>query len=213
MKRHFFPQQQKTGQAGFTLVELMVSLTLFVIVVTAAVSSLYSVNNALRKIQAMRTVLDNLNFAMENMSRNIRTGQNIVCGGTDNSAYSLPGTASASHSCAFNDLSTSPSEKILLDSTLGEDFQVEYWLDVNANGNGEIRRHTRPTVNDNWSSPVAITAPEIDVDRLLFYVDGADSDDGMRPSVTMFMSGVAAAGTNNTAPFAIQTLISQRNIE
>lgn len=68
------------NQAGFTLVELMVSLSLFIIVVLALIGSLYTVNDASRRVQAMRTVMDNLNFAMEHMSRNIRTSEAIVCG-------------------------------------------------------------------------------------------------------------------------------------
>jgi prepilin-type N-terminal cleavage/methylation domain-containing protein len=191
------------NQKGFTLIELMVSLTLFVIVVLAAVSSLYAVNNASRKVNAMRSVLDNLNFAMESMSRTIRTGSKIVCGGVQNST--------GSSNCAFNDPYRSASDTIMLDSTLGLTETVEYSLERNGQGMGQIVK--RVNENGSWSKPVAITAPEIDVQKLSFFVDGADGGDTMQPNVTIMVQGVANAGTDNIAPFAVQTFVSQRAVE
>lgn len=188
--------------AGFTLIELMVALTLFTIVVMAAISSLYTVNNASKKVQAMRIVLDNLNFGMESMSRTIRTGSRIVCGGTENQ--------SGSNNCAYTDTSTEAGECLSLFSTLGRDIEVQYCLRLGADGErGEIQKQTKDE-NGVWSNWVSMTAPEIDVQKLHFYVDGANPDDARQPSVMMVVEGIASAGTENTAPFSIQTYISQR---
>jgi prepilin-type N-terminal cleavage/methylation domain-containing protein len=192
---------KKSQQQGFTLVELMVALSLFVVVVLAAVSSLYSVNASARRVEAMRTVLDNLNFSLESMSRTIRTAENIICDGTENGG----GTKNCS---LENGKST---ERITLESTLGTEQIIEYrWVfDDQNRGRIEKRIQEGGVWPDEW---IAITAPEIDVQHFSFYVDGSDdlaTGDTHQPNVIIFMQGVATT-VADSAPFAVQTYISQR---
>jgi prepilin-type N-terminal cleavage/methylation domain-containing protein len=189
-------------QQGFTLIELMVSLSLFVIVVLAAVSSLYTVNASARRVESMRTVLDNLNFSLESMSRTIRTGDTIVCGGTENS--------SGSNNCILG--VDKGSERLSVNSTLGRNEAIEYRWVLNDEGRGRIEKRIQDQGGvwpDTW---VSITAPEIDVQKFAFYVDGANSvaaGDTHQPNVIIFAQGVATTA-EDTAPFAVQTYISQR---
>ena len=209
MKR-FLPKSSK-GQEGFTLIELMVSLMLFVIVVLAAVGSLYSVNTASRKVQAMRQVLDNLNFAVESISRTVRTSSNIVCGGTQNSNYAIAGGVGHTHNCSYQSGAT-PGTYLLMSATLGSVAQVQYrWWINGATGVGEIDKQTKDATG-TWSNWVSLTAPEINVQNVSFYVDGADADDDKQPSVILLVQGKATSGQDIT-PFAIQTMVSQRSIE
>ena len=67
----------KNNKSGFTLVELMVSVSLFVIVMTISMGSILSVFNANRKAKNIRNVMDNINFTLEGMTRTIRFGSNI----------------------------------------------------------------------------------------------------------------------------------------
>jgi|SRR3989344_5029334 len=60
--------------SGFTLIELLVSVGIFAIVMLMAVSSLLSLVDLDRKAQSMKSVMNNLNFAMESMSREIKVG-------------------------------------------------------------------------------------------------------------------------------------------
>lgn len=189
---------------GFTLVEVLVSLALFTIIVVAAVGSLYSVNEASVKVGAMRTVLDNLTFATESMSRTIRTGENIVCGG--------PGSHIGGPNCAFS--TTTGSGEIALNSTLGINQSLDYrFVPGNSTTPGSIQRCgiTGGSVSGtvNQGSCVAITAPEVNIQKMTFFVDGADPNDGKQPGVMMLIQGVANAGANNTSPFAVQTYVSQ----
>lgn len=190
-------------QSGFTLVELLVSLSLFTVIVLAAVGSLYTVNQASVKVNAMRTVLDNLNFATESLSRTIRTGENIVCNG--------PGVQIGGSSCAMG--TTSGSDHLSLDSTIGGNKAIQYrWVKIG--GKGTIQRcgvnGASLTGTLNSASCVSLTAPEIDIQRMTFFVDGADANDSKQPGVMILMQGVADAGHGNIAPFAVQTYVSQR---
>jgi prepilin-type N-terminal cleavage/methylation domain-containing protein len=199
------PKQFIKNQRGFTLVELMVSLMLFTIVVLAAVGSLYTVNNASRKVQAMRSVIDNLNFAVESMSRTIRTGNAVACGGESN----LPDLG-GNPNCPFDD--QSPRDILYIDSTLGTDQEVEYRLETSLAGvsTGAIQKRTKE--GGFWGNWFNITAPEINVQKLSFYVNGATVDDLVQPNVMIFVEGVATVN-EETQPFAIQTYLSQRAVD
>ncbi len=201
------------SQAGFTLVELMVSLSLFIIVVLALVGSLFTVNDASRKVQAMRTVMDNITFAMESMSRNVRTSTDIICGG---------GGYEAIPNCPISEYSlTSTSnqhEAILMKSTLGEKRLVEFRWALGAGGNHEIQKRNTPIDDDglilyaNSTGWIALTSPEIDIEKFAVFVEGTDASDG-QPHVILKMEGTATVQGNTTVPFAIQTYLSQRTPE
>ncbi len=192
------------NQDGFTLVELLVSLALFSIVVIAAIGSLYTINEASQRVTAMRTVLDNLNFATESMTRTIRTGDTIVCGGVE-SSFGSAGEAN----CPLG--SSDGSDTISLNSTI-DGSGIEYrWRQDTVTNNREIQKCTLTDSGQlDTDKCVAITDPQIDITNFKFYVDGADANDGKQPGVSIFMQGVANAGPNNVQPFAIQTYVSQR---
>lgn len=186
---------QKTKQSGFTLIELMVSLTLFVFVVLAAVSSLYAVNEAYRKVSAMRSVLDNLNFAMESMSRTIRTSTNITCNGALN-------PTGYSKNCPFP---SGLGNRISMNS-LVYGYEVEFRYNTT-----EKRLEKRVRESSTWSDWLAITAPEIEIQSFNVFVQGSDSTQNIQPSVILLVRGVATAYTGETTTFALHTLISQRS--
>lgn len=61
-------------QQGFTLIEMMVAVSIFVIVAFIVVSTLLTLSYAYKKAQKMRLLMDNFNFALQSMSINIREG-------------------------------------------------------------------------------------------------------------------------------------------
>src|SRR3990167_630199 len=66
--------------AGFTLVEMIVAVALFAIVMLVSVGALLSLTAANRKAQALQSVMNNLNVALDGMVRSIRMGSNYHCG-------------------------------------------------------------------------------------------------------------------------------------
>jgi len=55
--------------------EVMVSVSIFAIVVTVGIVALVSINDAYRKSEASRQTIDSLTYVLESMSRRIRTAQ------------------------------------------------------------------------------------------------------------------------------------------
>jgi len=75
--------RMKSNQ-GFTLIEMIVAVSLFTVVMFVAVGALLAISDANRKATALRVVMENLNFAIESMSRSIRTGTDYSCDGGGN---------------------------------------------------------------------------------------------------------------------------------
>lgn len=78
MFRFIYPTQNKStvlddGQ-GFTLVEVMVAVSIFAIVITVGIGALLTVNSTFMLSRAQQKSINNAAFAFEKMSREIRTG-------------------------------------------------------------------------------------------------------------------------------------------
>ena len=83
-------------QSGFTLIEMIVSLGVFSVVVTIAVGALLILIAANRQLQDEQTILGNLAFALDSMTREIRTGTQYYC-------HSSNSTISSGDDRIFND--------------------------------------------------------------------------------------------------------------
>ncbi len=68
-----------THARGFSLVELIVAIGLFAVVMTIATTAYLIMINANREAQAITTGTNNLSYALENMTRNIRIGRAYRC--------------------------------------------------------------------------------------------------------------------------------------
>jgi len=182
-------------RGGFTLVELMVALTLFTVVALATMSSLLIVNDASRRISHMRSLMDNLNFAIDAMNRSIRTSTMVICGASFNEN---------SPNCSLGDSD--------LEVRLPPNGRSAHQYSLS---NGRIRRSR--CLNGSCEPSVAITAPEIEVENLTFYVSGANpgGDPGannVHSLVHVFVQG-AVSTESQVAPFYIQTTLSPRTPE
>ena len=75
--------RQNMAESGLTLIELIVAIGIFGLVVTMAVSIFVIALVSQRRIISLRNIEDNGRFALESMTREIRTGKNF--GGSVNS--------------------------------------------------------------------------------------------------------------------------------
>jgi len=75
--------RQNMAESGLTLIELIVAIGIFGLVVTMAVSIFVIALVSQRRIISLRNIEDNGRFALESMTREIRTGKKL--GGSVNS--------------------------------------------------------------------------------------------------------------------------------
>ncbi len=166
---------------GFTLIEMIVSVSIFTIVVFVAVGALLAITDANRKANSIRAVMDNISFAMEFMARSMRTGNNYGCEGSGN-------CTNGGSFVTFTDQSgidvtykyDTPSKSIMV-----------------KKGSGSFAR---------------ITAPEVDIQQLVFYVTGVGAD-SRQPKVTILIKGTAGILDKVKTNFSVQTTVSQRQVE
>lgn len=198
-----------TNQRGFTLIEILVSTAIFIVVMVIAMGSLLSISTANNKAETVKTVMDNLNFALDSMSRSVRTGVNYHC--TTSGDISTPAPNDCpSGSDYFVFLASSISQP---DCVSGSSCVVTYCLgDTNTatcgSGTSILRNVYNGSTNTGY---VPLTATEVVVDSLTFYVVGAPLADDTQPRVTIVASGHTNFGsTAEDTSFDVQTSITQR---
>jgi prepilin-type N-terminal cleavage/methylation domain-containing protein len=183
-------EREKNTQGGFTLIELLVSVAIFSVVMLIAVGSLLTMTEASRKAQALKSVMNNLNFALESMSRTIRVGTNYHCG--IGGAASTQDCIQGSSYFAFEGSGGDPNDP---------SDQVVYRLI-----DSQIERST-----DGGDNFLAITASEVVIEDLQFYVVGsAPGPDTIQPKVVMTIQGYADITPRTRTEFNLQTTIAQR---
>src|SRR3989344_7981950 len=89
MKKMYFKNQR-----GYTIIETMIAVSLFLVIITAGMGALLNANLLHQKSQSMRSIMDNLSFILEDMYRNLRTGSGYHCIDDGNVIATFP------HSCA-----------------------------------------------------------------------------------------------------------------
>lgn len=183
-------------QKGFTLIELMVATSLFVVVATVSVMALITVKDANAKAQTKRNVLDNLNFAVENMARNLRVGKNYSC---DSDVVVIPGK------------DCNGGTKITFTDYQGDHVTYSLSSDTNLRIMKKVIGITNPGRTNAEALP--ITSPDIQIETLRFIVRGAATTGAPQPFAVIFIEGVAKPGTKLETRFKIQTSASQRIID
>ena len=65
-------------KTGFTLIEIMVAVSIFVIVAFIVTSTLLVILDASRRANKIRLIVDNINFSLDSMSFKIKFGKNYT---------------------------------------------------------------------------------------------------------------------------------------
>lgn len=162
----------------------MTAVSIFAIVMTISMSSIIGVLDANRRSRSLKTVLSNLNLAVESMSKEMRFGKNYHCGS---------GTVTEPQNC--------PSGDTLMSFLSSDATQITYRFN-----NGAIEKQ----VDDG--TYIAVTAPEIVIDDLTFFTIGAGIGDSLQPKVVVKIKSHAGTGRGRS-DFTLQTLVSQRALD
>ena len=188
-------------QRGFTLIELMVSVAIFAVVMVISLGALLSIATADRKAETVSSVMNNLNFAVESMTRTIRTGYDYHCGTVDGGDCSSGGTL-------FKFTSQGGAETVYA-------FDSSALCQQSGAVQGCIVRST-----DGGTTYAPITAPEVIITNvtsggsgLTFYLRGSSlgsTGDNTQPNVVITVTGYVQITPTQKSPFYIQTSVTQR---
>jgi prepilin-type N-terminal cleavage/methylation domain-containing protein len=194
------PLKNKNHEYGFTLIEVMIAITLFILVMMIGTGAVLQANTVHKKTQAVRSVADNLNFVMEDMARNLRLGRNYHCF-ISGDPYVQP-VPQAPRDCA------SSSSAISFIPVAGANNDVVYRLDPATNF------ATIQKSKDGGASFTTLSPAEVVIDpaRSGFTVIGSDPADQLEPRVIIRLAGTVNY-KNLPTTFNLETTVSQRLLD
>lgn len=171
-----------TMKKGFTVIELMVAMSMFLVLIGVATGTFLGALRMQRIITELTAANNNATQAIEQISREIRTGFNFQ-----------------------------ESTDKILEFVNYKSEQVQYRLgniDEDASACSQVIGAVGCLLksNDGGSTWNAITAPEVKVKRFDVIVTGADATDQFQPRVTLVIS---IAGPKNI-DVNLQTTVSAR---
>lgn len=207
MKYAYKKSKNRIKSGGFTLIEMLVSVALFATVMVIATGAIFTIINGNKKAQAINTVVNNLNFSIESMVRDMKTGFQYTCGAnTSGLTLGQMGQASSDNTCA----AATPTGVVSFFSTLKpQTAPVEYrFIPNNGSTPGTIQR-----TDLALSSTYNLTSQDIDITKVQFYISSClttNCTTKTQPSIFLIIEGTAKISDSQVSNFHIQTFVSQR---
>lgn len=215
-KNNKHTQDEHRSLRGFSLIEMLVAVSLFTFVSLISVSTIVATNKLNQRLTHAKTIYDNLNLVLDDMSRSLRQGRNF------RDDYS---SALKNKSVIFipNDSSTAnPREDI---------YYLDDSGDVGVIYKGSVQVATTTTfpqdLNNNIIMDIQrLTSDEVDVDTFYIKVEGGcyasfpsnllpldgsacqGESDYRQPIVYVIIAGKTTVGD---IPFRVETAINQRS--
>ncbi len=197
------------AQGGFTLVEMLVSVALFSVVMVVALGALLFMSVAIRRAQAINSLINNLSSGLESMSRSVRTGTTYHCGAggvltspqdcvapNPDSFFTYLAFDGTPVSYCLSDPSSPPTAPTCYADTPNTTCPVGMSCTILRSLNG---------------SPYSrLTSPEVQIKFFGYYVEGALLGDNKQPKATIIISGTVPVTSGQNSTFNIQTSITQR---
>jgi prepilin-type N-terminal cleavage/methylation domain-containing protein len=179
---------------GFTLVEMLVSVAIFAVVAVIALGALLAMSESNRKAEALKSVMNNLAFAMDSMTRTIRTGYDYTCDSSLEEVDCQSGSNYLRLKDAYDDV-------------------VEYRFSQGNECDNNVGCIERKGSTDNGFVP--LTAKEVVVTDMSFFLLGSqrynpNKVDTTQPKVTIILHGYASSTAVQKTEFDIQTTVTQR---
>ena len=189
---------------GFTLIEIMIAITLFTTIMILGTGAVLQTNAVHKKTQNMRSIMDNLNFIMEDMARNLRLGSSYRCLGPDD-FFPIDNQRESPRDC-------DTSLGISFEGTagqLGAGDQIVYIVQPSNNTDWVIEKS-----KDGGQNFQQITPDEVKIDPAQsgFTVVGSSSSDTFQPRVIIRLVGTVKY-KELESKFNLETTVSQRLLD
>jgi prepilin-type N-terminal cleavage/methylation domain-containing protein len=193
---------QNKKNNGFTLIEMMVAIAVFSIVMVMAMGALLNVIDSNNKARSIKTAINNISFALEGISKDVRMGTDYACGDGGN-------TVEEDCTGGVDTISFKSSK-----TTGGGDPYV-YYQYIITGGVGQMQSCLSSAgISTCTGSYSPLTSSELTLDSVKFYVLGVthSKDPAVtrtQPRVIIVIKGVAGYKEKTKTTFDLQTGISQ----
>ncbi|OGG42085.1 hypothetical protein A2837_00015 [Candidatus Kaiserbacteria bacterium RIFCSPHIGHO2_01_FULL_46_22] len=202
MKKHY----SINSESGFSLIEVLVSLSLFIIVITMGIGSLLVLINANAKAQNIQSAVGNVQFALDSMAREIRTGYAYYC--STSASTDVTGGFDQTSDCDQGIyLSVIEGGDSLTESATNNRLAYRY-----NSGSQSIERKIG---TGSW---ISLTDPAVSIDEMHFSVNDSETRSSptasiIQPNVTIYIKGSIAGVSETNADFTLQTTVTKRVLD
>ncbi len=234
MKNYFLKINKKINKRkvkAFTLIELMMSVSIFSFLILLAVGSLFLAQSISVKVSGTQTVIDEVNLSIEMVTREMRYANSFHCVKyTDNDPYTYSDKAPLfdPQDCKNNDMGGTGIVFRRNNDSQNNDTRIGYYLDKKDSAIYKLS-YVRNADNSISVTRLRVTSQNIKINNVSFFVsgsapsNGSGSTDNDQPLVTILVSGSSIESTNkgnailnigtgkiNHVQFNVQTSVSQR---
>ena len=181
-----------TKQKGFTLLEMLISITLFSLVMVIAMSAVLTILDLNRKTQSLTAVTNSMNSAMDSMIRLIKSGERGFVGGASETGC--------------------PNSKVDFDfyDIEGIYGAAGHIWDVSFQYRCSDQALFRSMVSSGGAEQlIRMTPPDVQITEAEFDVTNSISD--CQDKVHIKLDGVAGTGSTQSE-FEIQTMVTRRSV-
>jgi len=214
---------------GFTLTEILISTSIFGAVAVMGVSILFASQAIYKRISFTRNATDNLNFVMEAMTREIRTGTHYGCVNTVGN-FQDPANSIKYNSLNFtyfqdsdtcNAIAFAPEVR---NTFIINNLSVFYFNTISSSLNKVDYEKVQNVNSFNKIADYQITSTDLVITDFIVKVRGSGMasstiPDHLQPSMSIFLSGIINQQKNqqgivvSTSTFHLQSLASQRLLD
>lgn len=207
----FETQPNRSHQSGFTLIELLVSMSLFIVVLTMAVGSLLVLINSNAKAQNMQAAVSNVQFALDSMAREIRTGYSYYCSN---------GTETTGGIGTVNNCSSKGTYLSIIEGgqSLSQGLSNKRIAFCYDSGSQAVYRKVGSGSGSCGSGAwLRLTDPSVQITGMHFSVRNTETkttgSNSLQPNVTIYIEGEVTGLGETDSSFVLQTTVTQRVLD
>ena len=195
-KKGLIPPTFAKKVRGFTLIEMIVSMGVFTVVLSASIGALLVIVDSSRKAQTLQVASNTLSLVIEDMSRNLSQGRNYHCDKGDTVAGTVPFAEPLS--CVNGTGGEDSEDSIIFKSEKESGVLVEYWLE-----SGVIKKR----IGGAGLGETLTNSDIVTINDLQFYVEAGETGDD-QPRVNIVVRGEVGKDDWKTT-FNVQTSVTQ----
>ena len=191
------PYTNLMHRSGFSLIELIVATSLFILVTAMASTAILTMLDSVQQNKNSQTVTDELEFIMEDLTRNLRTGTNYFCSNSQDGADNreIRDTRDCQNNQPGRSLAFVPQSNA---------SKVVYKFD------GNLNLLKRSLVNGVSNSFTTLNSTNIKITDFKIVALGTSLTDNVQPHVVITISATDLQGENATS---LSTGITQRKLD
>lgn len=183
--------------SGFSLIELMVSMTIFAIVMTISIGTLLVLIDANAKAQALYQSMTNLSFAVDSITRNLRTANSYYC-------HSSSGV-SGSSGWGEGETRDCDNQNGIIFTRERDGKRIAYRY------NSTYQSIEQKVFSGDW---IRLTSSDVHITVFTISVNGTEDlytlGDTEQPRISILIKGYVENGLDTNTDFVLQSNVTQR---